>query len=572
MSEAARGRYMRFLAMVRSGDLSGAETGLANALRLTPKDPNLLQLAALVAEQTGDRPKAIQFYRRALTAHPGWMEVTFNFARLLGQSRQPKEREEAAALMQQLTQLYPQQPEVWEAMARSAQSEGRLPEAAEHWRKALNLKPENPAGRGQYLFTCRQMCDWVEQPRAGESLPPNITALFFDDPARQKESATRYCRAAFANIPTLSPPLAWRHDKIRIGYLSSDFHAHATSYLMAELFALHDRKTFEVYTYSYGIDDKSAIRERIRQESDHFKDLSALTPRACAEAIRADEIDVLVDLKGHTTGGRLDILAHRPARLQLHWLGFPATTGASFIDGFVADEVTVPQGSEAGFSERILRLPHTYQINDRQRKAALPKPRSAYGLPEDALVLASFNQTYKITPELFDIWCDLLAATPQAILWLLESNPYAPDRLRAAARSRGLDPARLFFAKPMALDEHLARYHHVDLALDTFPVGGHTTTSDALWMAVPVLTRCGNSFISRVAASLLTSADLPQLVTQDAKEYAARALGLIGNGAERSALKQHLQSKRTSLPLFDTPRFVKDWEALLSKELGKSIL
>lgn len=569
MSEAARARYMRFLSMVRAGQLAEADAALGAALRTTPRDANVLQLAGQVADMLADRPRAILLYRRALAVHPGWMEVTFNLARLLAGNKNIKDRAEAGALMRQLTQLYPQQAEVWEALARFEQAEGQLKEAAELWRKALNLNPDNAAGRGQFYYICRQMCDWVEGPKPDPALPPHIAVTLFDDPALQKDCALRYVRARLSNLPTLSPPLAWRHEKIRIGYLSSDFHAHATTFLMAELFALHDRHGFEVYAYSYGVDDKSAVRERIKKETDHFVDLSALSPRAAAERIRADEIDVLIDLKGHTTGARLDILAFRPARLQFHWLGFPGPIGAPFIDAFIADPVTVPEGSEVHFPERVLRLPDCYQINDRQKKAAPPKSRKACGLPEEALVLASFNQTYKITPELFDIWCDLLGEDPRAVLWLLASNPYAPDHLRAAAQSKGLDPDRLVFAQEAPQEEHLARYHHVDLALDTFPVCGHTTTSDALWMGVPVLTLAGRSFVSRVAASLLTAAELPELVTTSLEAYKNLARALMQDAPRRSALRQHLQASRLTLPLFDTPKFVKNWEALIKKELGR---
>jgi len=563
VSNAAKKRFFDLLDLVRSGRLLEATKGLRKALTVAPEDPNLLHLAAQLAERQGDRPAAAAFYRRALTVHPGWLEATFNLARLLNMSPDEAQRREALVLLADLAVRNPARADLWEALARLEEQQNLLPDSAIHWRKALALRPDNPEGRGQYLFCCRAQADWQETPKPDANLPPSITTVLFDDPALQKQAAQLYCAKRFSAIKPL-PRLPGRtHERLRVGYLSSDFHAHATAFLMAELFTLHDRSRFEVFVYSYGVDDQSAIRTRIKTEAEHFTELNVLTPQQCAECIRADEIDILIDLKGHTTGGRLDILAYRPALVQAHWLGFPGTTGAAFIDFFFADATTAPANSEAFFTEKLVRLPHCYQINDRQKRIGTPKPKRAYGLPEDALVLASFNQTYKITPELFSVWCEVLAALPDAVLWLFESNAYAPENLRREAQARGIDPARLIFAKPWPLDAHLARYSAVDLALDTFPVGGHTTTSDALWTGTPVITMQGQSFVSRVAASVLRAAELPLLVTSSPEEYRQRILDFAHNKAARDSIRHHLQSKRETLPLFDTPRFVRDWEESL---------
>ncbi len=560
MSKTAQERYFNLLSLAQSGDVVAANEALRKALLTTPKEPNLLHLAAQVAESLKEPDRAIVLYRRAAVAHPHWFEATMNLARVL--SAQNK-NDEALAVLKDLALHHPDRHEIPEAQANLAQRTNALPQAIVFWQKALALRPDNAEGRGQYFFCCRQICDWRETPSPDSALSPNITAILFDDPALQRAAAERYCAQYFNRLMPLPPPSPYTHEKVRVGYLSSDFHAHATAWLIAELFSLHDRQRFEVYAYSYGVEDNSLIRERLRQQADHFIVLNALTPAQCAERIRADEIDILIDLKGHTTGARLDILAHRPATRQLHWLGFPATTGALFIDAFIADCVTVPNGSERAFTEKVLRLPHTYQINDRQKKASKPLAKSAYGLPDKGLIFASFNQTYKITPEIFDVWCKLLQSVPDSVLWLLESNTFAPNALRGEAAKRGIDPTRLHFAPSAAQEDHLARYGVVDLALDTFPVGGHTTTSDALWSGVPVVTMAGQSFVSRVAASLLTAAELPQLVTNNLDDYKALALRLATDKVEREVLHTHLKQKRLTLPLFDTPRFVKDFEALL---------
>ncbi len=564
MPETAKERFFRLLALYQAGQIAKAEAELEKALRQTPKDPNLLHLAAQVAESADNNVQAASFYRRALVALPDWPEATFNLARVLNKSNEETAKEEAVELLTNFARNHPKKTEAWETLARLEQASGKLPQAAAHWRELLSLRPDYTEGRGQYYLCLRQLCDWRETPEIDEALAPQIVVMLSDEPELQRLAAQKAVARRYSGIKPLPPPPPRAHKRLRVGYLSSDFHEHATLRLMAELFALHDRGAFEIFIYSYGIEDGSELRARLKREAEHFIDLAALTPLQCAQKIREDEIDVLIDLKGHTHGGRLDVLAYRPAPVQMHWLGFPGTTGAQFIQYFVGDSTTIPIAAEEHFTEKVLRMPHTYQINNRQKRIGETKPKSAYGLPEDSLVLASFNQTYKITPETFDLWCDLLHELPSAVLWLHATNAFAPDNLRREAEKRGIDPSRLVFAANAPQEDHLARYCAVDLALDTFPVGGHTTTSDALWAGVPVVTREGRSFASRVAASLLRAAEMPLLVTSSPEEYRKRVLDLAHNKAALDSIRNHLKTKRDALPLFDAPRFVKDWEKLLS--------
>ncbi|MDD3182813.1 MAG: hypothetical protein PHD48_08440, partial [Alphaproteobacteria bacterium] len=490
MSDAAKQRYFRLFELASSGNLAQADLALTAAVRTTPKEPNILHLAAQVAERAGDIPRAILLYRRAMRARPHWFEATMNLVRLLGLQQKYNE---SLILLQALAPHHPDRIEIQKALAHLAQASGDLPVATATWNTIVKLHPQDFNAMGSYHFCLRQLCDWREPIKPDSRLSPKLTTIFFDDPALQKESAEIFCAKHLKSALPLVPVHPYLHDICRVGYLSSDFHAHATSWLIAELFALHNRSQFEIYAYSYGVEDHSSIRQRLRDEADHFIELNTYTPAQCAQRIRDDEIDILIDLKGHTHGSRLDILAMKPAPVQLHWLGYPGTTGADFIDGFIADFVTVPSGNESFFTEKVLRMPHAYQINDREKEVGPALTKEAYGLPEGSLVLASFNQTYKLTPEIFSIWCEVLNEIPQAVLWLYESNPYAPDNLRKEAAQRGINPNRLHFAKPAPLPEHLARYHLVDLALDTFPVGGHTTTSDALWVGAPVITLAGHS-------------------------------------------------------------------------------
>lgn len=557
----AREKFEKLVSVYRAGDYAHAAAQTAAALRASPKDPNLLHLAAQVAEAQGDGARAVMFYRRALAANPGWLEARFNLAMAL---HAQGETAEAIDLMSAIGREKPSLPYAWESLAKFHQTSGDLPAAAGFWEKALMLAPEQHEWRAQLLLLRRQMCDWKEPASVIATLSPQAATVFSDDPALQKEVAERYAKKKFGAVKPFPFSARKVHERLRVGYLSSDFHEHATAYLLAELFEIHDRERFEVFVYSYGVDDRSAIRSRIYKSSEHFIELSALSAPQASARIRDDEIDILVDLKGYTRGSRPDILAFRPAPVQVHWLGYPGTLGADFIDYFIADSVTVPEGHEQFFTERVARMPHCYQINDRQRAIGPFLPRAAYGLPDEAFVLASFNQTYKITPEMFGLWCDILREQAHSVLWLYRSNAYAPDVLRQEAQRRGVDPAQLVFATPLPLDQHLARYAHVALALDTHPVGGHTTTSDALWAGVPVVTLGGQSFVSRVAGSLLSAAGLSFCVTATMAAYKELVLKLMREKDRLQHIHDDLKARRLSLPLFDTFRFVADWEALLS--------
>ncbi len=361
---------------------------------------------------------------------------------------------------------------------------------------------------------------------------------------------------------------------MRIGYLSSDLHDHATSYLIAELFALHDREKFEVFVYSCGIEDQSPVRQRMKLAAEHWVECGGRPAAYVADRIFRDRINILVDLKGYTRGGMPEVLASRPANVVMQWLGYPGSMGADFVDYIIADKVTIPDDNRAAYTEKLLRMPGSYQINDRQRRLPAAKSRKDYGLPDDALVLCCFNQPYKITPQLFDIWMNVLRDTPTAVLWLFATHDEAIPNLQNEAKKRGIDPARLVFAKRMAQDQHLARYQAADIVLDTAPYGGHTTTSDALWAGTPVVGLQGKSFAARVSSSLLAAAGVPELITGNLAAYEAKIRELIADPALRQKLSAQLVAGRGKSPLFDTPAFVKAleqgyaaiWAAALDKK------
>jgi predicted O-linked N-acetylglucosamine transferase (SPINDLY family) len=340
---------------------------------------------------------------------------------------------------------------------------------------------------------------------------------------------------------------------------------HATSSLIVEMLEGMDRDRFELVLYSSGPDDGSAIRQRVRATAGLWREVLDWNDAHLAQCIRDDEIGVLIDMKGYTQGSRQTVLARRPAPLQVAWLGYPGTAGADYVDYIVGDPVVTPLSAQDGYCERIAQMPHCYQPNDSTRLQPATLPRSACGLPEDAFVFASFNQSYKIVPEVFQAWCQILSATPGSVLWLMVPQADVQARLRAAAASLGVDGERLVFAPFVGIDVHRARLPNADLFLDSFPCSGHTTASDALWAGVPILTLTGRSFASRVAASLLHTITLDELVCDDIDHYCREATRYAHDAAALQALRQRVQAARHSSPLFDGRRFAADFGDLLMR-------
>ena len=435
---------------------------------------------------------------------------------------------------------------------------------------------ETGAGGLLGMLACqlRDICDWPRWRTVWEKLEPKLALeaslgspfwlLCEPTSARQQlEYTRRWAAARFANIrpgPSAAPLPDYAGRRLRIGYLSSDFQEHAVAYLIAETLERHDRGRFEIFAYSYGPEDHGAMRERLRAACEHFVDIAWQPDDVAAERIRTDALDLLVDLKGYTMADRLSIMARRPCAVQATWLGYPGTTGASFIDYAIADPFLIPQDAEDAYSERIVRMPHCYQPNDRRREMTEPRTRAEYGLPEHAFVFCCFNQTYKITPELFATWMRLLHAVPGSVLWLLESNAVAKRNLLAAAQQEGIGVDRVIVAPKLPNAQHLARYRVADLALDTFPYTSHTTLSDALWCGCPSIALCGDTFAARVSGSLLTAGGMSEYITYSLAEHEQLALQLAGDPQRLEAARRHVARAREDSPLFDSVGFVRDLE------------
>jgi predicted O-linked N-acetylglucosamine transferase (SPINDLY family) len=429
------------------------------------------------------------------------------------------------------------------------------------------------------LLTARlHLCNWKDLDQQREDIDawlrrglrvihPFAHVLISDGPAMQLACARLQTEGAnpAARVPLYSGE-QYRHEKIRVAYLSSDFHQHATAYLMAGVLENHDRGRFEIFGVSYGSNDESAMRARVEKACTRFFDVPGRDDVSIAMLLRNLEIDIAVDLKGYAGGARPGILAHRPCPVQVNYLGYPGTMGAEYVDYLIADRTVIPPEHRQFYSEQIVYLPDTYQPNDSARPIAPDRvTRRDAGLPEAAFVFCCFNGCQKILPCIFDSWMRILSHSGNSVLWLLEDNQGATANLRREAQARGIATERLIFAQHEPSDRHLARLRLADLVLDTLPYGAHTTASDALWAGVPVLTRIGSSFAGRVAASLLTAAGLPDLITQSAVEYEAMAQNFAASPALLSKIREELARNRESCALFDTVRMTRNLEAAYAK-------
>jgi len=440
--------------------------------------------------------------------------------------------------------------------------------------RSLALDPKQPEAIAHWVHLRQKLCIWPAfKPFEGASMDDLLngaSALALlagsDSPATQLAAAKRYVAKKVLPLqPPMAAPEGYNHPRLRIGYLSSDFCNHAVSILTAELYALHDRAKVEVYAFSWSREDGSSLRARVVGAMDHYVRIDGMTDEAAARCIRDHEIDVLVDLHGLTLGTRHDILSWRPAPIQVTYLGFPGTTALPAIDYVIADPFVLPEALTPFFTEKPLYLPGTFQMNDRQRMIGARPTRASCGLPDDAFVFCCFNSTFKITPDVFSAWLNILCRTTNSVLWLIADNERVRENLMRSAREHGIDPSRLIFAERVAPENYLARYQVADLFLDTFPFNAGTTASDALWAGLPLLTCAGTSFASRMAGSLLRAVNRPELVTYSLEEYVDRAVALARDPAEVDTIKQSLVQNRLTYPLFDTPALVRALEAQFIK-------
>jgi predicted O-linked N-acetylglucosamine transferase (SPINDLY family) len=595
------------LSLAGGSDWAGAARAFERVLEREPHHPDALFNLGVARLEQGDREGAREGFEQILARTPGYTDARERLAAMhlaVGRFR------EAATHLRELTRAQPDNAAALNALANACFQCGAIDEAEQAARRAQAIDPSlagsytllaqvhfvrgaldeaaavlekgyeaTRAGvlLGTLVHLLHRMCDWKRWRAAwtrmaaaleeGADLGSPFNLLCEDTtPAQQLAYTKRWAAARFESTRSKAPQTRAPRDgrRLRIGYFSSDFQEHPAAYLLAEVLEQHDRSRYEVHAYSYGPDDSSAMRQRLRAAVEHFVDVAWDPDDAVLRRMRDDDLDLLVDLKGYTMGDRLSVMAGRPAPVQATWLGYPGTSGADFIDYVIADGYVIPPGAEDSYSEQVLRLPHCYQANDRKRPAVEPLTRTEYGLPEEGFVFCCFNQAVKITPEVFSRWMRLLQRVPASVLWLPEDNRWASVNLAAAAEAEGVAAGRVVFGPRLGFGEHLARYRAADLALDTFPYTSHTTASDGLWMGCPLVGLCGETFAARVSASILANCGLPDLVTDTLDDYEALAYRLATDADYMSEVRRRVIAARDAAPLFDSTRFIRDLEALYS--------
>lgn len=566
-------------AQLQTNDLGPATDAAQQALKVNPRDPLACRLVAECLGRTHRFEEAALVFDRFPADAPRDHDWHNAHGNALFQSRR---LQDAVGAFFQALALKIDAPLAHYRLGLCFKDMDMVAEATECFRTVVTLDKGSTRALALSLLVHegRQSCDWsrVEEDTAallaalddtdtsvGQLLSPFALLAVDASPAQQKRIGQLRTHGLAHLAKPLPAPGPRRPGPIRIGYLSSDFHQHATAVLMTELLERRDRQNFEVWLYSHSVDDGHAITSRVRAACDHFVDVNHAQAGEIALRMREDDIDIAVDLKGHTRGSRFELLAYRPARVQVAYLGYPATTGADFIDYIIGDPVVTPLAHAEKYTEHIAQLPDSYQPNDRQRALPPAPSRASLGLPEDKVVLCCFNQTYKLSPHMLDLWAQILHQAPNTVLWMLAWNPQARARLDAELLQRGIGKERVFWAPKQNLAEHIARLRAADLFLDTWPCNAHTTASEALWAGVPVLTVPGATYASRVAASLATACGQAELACESEADYVATAVALAQNLPRLRALQQHLDTERLRLPLFDTNRYVRHYEALLTR-------
>jgi predicted O-linked N-acetylglucosamine transferase (SPINDLY family) len=507
------------------------------ALKLAPDLVNAWIGSGVLYSQVAKYDAAVKCYRRALALRPQNALAFFDLGHSLRALRRTKE-------------------------ARLAFDE------------AFKLDPGFEEARGQATHLKRQLCDWgdmaddfallVTDVRAGKCAVNPVDFLVMSDCAQDQLR----CAQIFAHrhYPAQATPLwrgeRYRHDRIRVAYLSADFRSHPLAFLLAGLFEKHDRQGFEVFGYSFGPTDQSAYACRIRDGFEHFFEVDGRSDRDVAQSLRDQEVDIAIDLMGPTLLARTGVFAHRPCPLQVNYLGCPATMGTDLMDYIIADAFVIPPGQERDYAEKVARLPDTFQGNDAKRYAPGQMPaRADAGLPERGVVFTSINFGHKITPEMFGVWMEILRSVDSSVLWLIAGNAELRGNLQREAQARGVAASRLVFAPLAEYPDHLDRLQLADVFLDTLPFNAGATASDALWCGVPVVTCPGEAFAARMAGSLLHAVGMPELVASSLEEYKALAIRLGSDADELARTKAKLARNRRTHPLFDTDRFCRHIEA-----------
>ena len=568
------------------------------ALEIKPDFSEVYNNMGTAFQGQGKSTDAVSCYKKALEIKPDYVSAYYN----LGNAFQEQgEFNEAISYYQKTLELRPDYAEAYNNIGAMFQEQGKLSEAISCYQKALGLKPDYAEAYNNLFHQFQQTCAWQKTEGMAakfdaltrEALDsgikttetPFINIMRYTDPSRNFTVAKSWScdvERITSNLKNHFPHdiRKSRKTKITVGYLSNDFRNHPMAHLMLGLFGLHNRDEFNIFCYSYGKDDVSSYRTRIRRDCDKFVDLGNLNYAIAAKCIYEDQVDILVDLKGYTRGNRIGICALRPAPVQVRYLGLAGTTGADFFNYIITDRIVTPEEHARYYSENFVYMPHCYQVNDHTQEISNKDWKKAdFGLPEGSFVFCSFNQGYKIEPVMFNTWMKILRQVQESVLWLQRENEITERNLGLEAEARGVKSDRLIFAEKLPKYEHLARLRLADMALDTRIVSGAATTSDALWVGIPVITLQGSNFASRMSSSILTGIGLSELIVHSIEEYEVLAVRLAHNPGELQTIRQKLTKNLSTEPLFDTPRFTKNlenaykemWKIFMAEESPRQI-
>ncbi len=523
----------------------------------------------IIFKNRGLNQEAIKMFEKATTINPLFPDAFNNLGAHfmnIGQYTKAVEMlEKAIAIKNDYTEAYFN-------LGAVAKLQKKLELSIKNFEAALKIKPDFELARSQKMLQQAHICDWVTLEKDLEFVPKlgvfdqEISALpmmaFEDAPDRHQVRAKKHALSNFMRTPLPAKPVIKNNSaKIRVGYFSTDFKTHPVYHQIARVLELHDRDNFEIFGYSLGAKTSDPMTDRAVNSFDSFHQVENMSDKDIALLAREDDLDLAIDLNGYTAGCRPGIFAYRAAPVQINFLGFPGTMGANFIDYIIGDSILMSPNLERFYDEKIIKLPNSYMPNDNTRIVSNKNiTRSEMGLPENGFVFCCFNNNYKITPSEFDIWMKVLKKVEGSVLWLRNSNDLSEKNLCNEAERRGVDAARLVFAQKVPMDIHLARQKLADLFLDTFVYNAHSTATEALWLGLPVVTKIGKSFASRVAASLLTSLDMKELITETEEEYESIICDFAENPKRLHAIKEKLEGNRLSGPLFNSELYTKNIE------------
>jgi len=563
--------YNLGLAFSKLNEFDSAIQSCNKALSLKPNYPEAYNSLAIIMSQKGKLDEAIKLFNKAILLRPNYSEAYFNIGIVF---KKQNKLNEALDSYQKAINLKPNYVESFYNIAIIFEEQGKLNKAINYYDKALLIRPDFDKAQAQKLHQKAKMCDWktIQQDKELFSklgintnhIPPFTMLSFEDEPRNHYLRSKLYAKKKYLQkqIPFEKVNKISKNKRLRIGYFSADLQNHATMYLASKIFENYNKEKFEIYVYSFGKHlEHDEVREKLKNSVDVFKDVIDLNDKDIAMLARADRINIAIDLKGYTKNSRTGIFAYRAAPIQINFLGYPGTLGANFFDYIIADLTLIPETKKKFYSEEIIYMPHTYQPTSHSSIISNKIfTKSEMNLPNNSFVFCCFNNNYKISPNEFNIWMRILNKVENSVLWLIGSNKWAKQNLIKEAEKHGISNNRLIFANQISHSDHIARLRLADLFLDTFNINAHTTTTDALWAGIPVITKIGNSFASRVAASLLKAVGLPELVVQNEIEYENLILEIASSPRKLLKIKEILTSNKLSKPLFNFEMYISHLE------------